>query len=513
MKIVTVDIETLHLDKNNARIHNQRNLEAIGGSIDEFGQVEPLVVQKSTGRVIGGNGRLEVLRKQGAQTVEIVEVDLDDKKSTALGLALNRTAELADWDTVTLQELTTGLEDFNLEGIGFDSAELDSILGELEEEPRAEPPEEFPEDDVIPHTPAVTKKVDIVTIGNHVLICGDCIEEMKALEDNSIDAICTDPPYGIGMMVMKWDCDVPGADFAKEALRVLKPGGHLVAFAATRTVHRLTVALEDAGFEIRDLLSWLTWQGFPKSHNISIQIDKRAGLMEDRGKGHSAYAVGDNFQDRDLQDPKAPNEELPEYRAKTPEAKQWKGWGTALKPAQEPAILCRKPIEGNIAANVVKWGTGGLNVDACRVPDGDPAWPGPENTKVPKGRYPANVYHCPKVSRSEREEGCEDLQGRTGAEAVKRKANTAGLKNPRAGAGRTAAHVKNHHPTVKPQNLMRWLVRLITPPGGTVLEPFAGSGTTLLAAERENCKSIGIEREPEYCDIARARLTAINGNA
>ena len=129
MKIVTVDIETLHLDKNNARIHNQRNLEAIGGSIDEFGQVEPLVVQKSTGRVIGGNGRLEVLRKQGAQTVEIVEVDLDDKKSTALGLALNRTAELADWDTVTLQELTTGLEDFNLEGIGFGSAELDSILG------------------------------------------------------------------------------------------------------------------------------------------------------------------------------------------------------------------------------------------------------------------------------------------------------------------------------------------------------------------------------------------------
>ena len=235
--------------------------------------------------------------------------------------------------------------------------------------------------------------------------------------------------------------------------------------------------------------------------------------MEDRGKGHSAYAVGDNFQDRDLQDPKAPNEELPEYRAKTPEAKQWKGWGTALQPAQEPAILCRKPIEGNIAANVVKWGTGGLNVDACRIPDGDPAWPGPENTKVPKGRYPANVYHCPKVSRSEREEGCEDLQGRTGAEAVKRKANTAGLKNPRAGAGRTAAHVKNHHPTVKPQNLMRWLVRLITPPGGTVLEPFAGSGTTLLAAERENCKSIGIEREPEYCDIARARLTAINGNA
>ena len=222
----------------------------------------------------------------------------------------------------------------------------------------------------------------------------------------------------------------------------------------------------------------------------------------------------------------------------SPEARRWSGWGTALKPAQEPAVLARKPLDGTVAENVLKWGTGGLNIDGCRYPGGDMAWPGPakdgDDLRRPigqpvnafewsrrqnpmlgvmssgsnLGRWPANIYHCPKPSRSEREDGCDDLPSMTGAQAVDRKQGSAGIDNPRAGAGRTAEHVRNHHPTVKPIRLMRWLVRLVTPPGGVLVEPFGGSGTTLIAAEREGFACVSAELEPKYCDIIRARLSA-----
>jgi site-specific DNA-methyltransferase (adenine-specific) len=336
-----------------------------------------------------------------------------------------------------------------------------------------------------------------------------------------------------------WDCEVPGEAFAREALRVLKPGGHLIAFAATRTVHRLTVALEDAGFEVRDQIGWLQWQGFPKSLDVSKAIDKGAGAEREvvgrgasgktaiGGDGGRALGGTDGAQGHDLTTPA------------TPDAQRWAGWGTALKPAQEPAILCRKPLEGTVAENVLKWGTGGINIDGCRIGYGDSAWPGPGDdfsgavfigsgdkfggfdsagsdvaaTGHALGRWPANIYHTPKPSRGEREEGCGGLQSRSREDVTGRKAGSAGQQHARSGMTRTG-EIGNHHPTVKPVALMRWLVRLVTPRGGVVLEPFAGSGTTLVAAEREAFDCLGFEREPAYCDIIRARVAgALNGGA
>jgi site-specific DNA-methyltransferase (adenine-specific) len=341
-----------------------------------------------------------------------------------------------------------------------------------------------------------------------------------------------------------WDCAVPGEDFAREALRVLKPGGHLIAFAATRTVHRLAVAIEDAGFEIRDQIAWLQWQGFPKSLDLSKAIDQHHGAER---AVVGSYEVTRDLSGGSWADLHGQKNNATQHKITAPataDAKKWAGWGTALKPSQEPAILARKPLEGTVAENVLRWGVGGLNIDRCRYAYGDSAWPGPNDKHagyangcggaefsvgvekhsnqefrsaawdMPEGgRWPANIYQCPKASRSEREAGCDDLPGKTGAAAVERKASTAGVDNPRAGAGRTAEHVKNHHPTVKPTALMRWLVRLVTPRGAVVLEPFCGSGTTLLAAELEGVTCWGIEREPGYCDIIRARHGGIVGEA
>ena len=371
------------------------------------------------------------------------------------------------------------------------------------------------------------------------LIVGDCIETMRAMPENSIDAIVTDPPYGIGFMSKNWDVAVPGEDWARECLRVLKPGGHLIAFAATRTVHRLTVAVEDAGFEIRDQIGWLQWQGFPKSLDASKSIDALHGAEREA----DTYS-GPNFKNAVYGSGMGGGVTIARGAPATPDAQRFEGYGTALKPAFEPAVLARKPLSGTVAANCLEWGTGGLNIDGCRYAYGDPAWPGPSgdcsgawdgtvstnigasggayistgkqhridiSANKPDGRWPANIYACPKPSRSEREQGCEELPGRTGAEAVERKEGTAGLDNPRTGAGRTADHVKNYHPTVKPVQLMRWLVRLVSPPAldgvpPVVLDPFLGSGTTGIAAMAEGVRFIGIERNPEYMDIAQARI-------
>ena len=317
---------------------------------------------------------------------------------------------------------------------------------------------------------------------------GDCLDVLAAMEPESVDAIVCDPPYGLGFLGRAWDALPPGEDWARLCLRVLKPGGHLVAFGGTRTVHRLATAIEDGGFEIRDLVSWLYWSGFPKSLDVSKAL---------------------------------------------PDAAQWEGYGTALKPAQEPAVLARKPLIGTVAANVLEHGTGALNIDGCRFAYGDEAWPGPQDnddtarspalvrntpTGIGKGlemggrgsdigRWPANIYAHPKASRSEREAGCERLPGRTGAEATDRTAGSAGLDNPRAGAGRTADRVKNHHPTVKPIGVMRWLCKLTGGQRGSViLDPFMGSGTTGCAAVLEGFDFIGIEREREYMQICEARI-------
>lgn len=384
---------------------------------------------------------------------------------------------------------------------------------------------------------------------------GDCLQVLKTFPDNSFDSVVTDPPYGLttnkkggtgvasinldspygrsrigtgngagGFMGMKWDSDVPPVEVWAECLRVLKPGGYLLAFAGTRTQHRMALRIEDAGFEIRDMIAWVYGSGFPKSKNL----------------------------DGDRQ-----------------------GWGTALKPALEPITVARKPLVGTVAANVLAHGTGALNIDACRIPSepmppntgagglprqhaDEQRGPGVVSNPHAAGRWPANLIHdgstevvalfpadagqaaplatrnsdktrnsygafagspdahfsphdtggsaarffyCAKASRKDRNEGCDELPQQRGGMV----SNTSGQHITRRDGYEPPA-AGNHHPTVKPTDLMAYLVRLVTPPGGKVLDPFTGSGSTGKAAVREGFEFVGIEREPPYLAIAEARI-------
>lgn len=383
------------------------------------------------------------------------------------------------------------------------------------------------------------------------LLHGDCLERLKELKDNSVDSVVTDPPYGLSFMGKKWDYDVPSVKVWAECLRVLKPGGHLLAFAGTRTQHRMAVRIEDAGFEIRDMIAWVYGSGFPKSHNLK----------------------GD-----------------------------WQGWGTALKPALEPITVARKPLIGTVAENVLKHGTGAINIDECRVGASGEDFSNLRGRPLMKinnsrtdeeslngaaqqealrklkdlGRWPANLIHdgseevvglfphtksgrmephhkrkaggpatfhnsspsecgknyggdsgsaarffyCAKASKRDRDEGCDHLpEHQEGLQLPRGKCPDCGAwKN--AGEQRCKCggewemtsnpppKARNNHPTVKPTDLMRYLCRLVTPPGGIVLDPFMGSGSTGKAASLEGFQFIGIEREAEYMEIAKARIEA-----
>jgi DNA modification methylase len=364
---------------------------------------------------------------------------------------------------------------------------------------------------------------------------GDCVAFMATLPAESVSSVVCDPPYGLGFMGKAFDKLGNGKAqqawherWLTEALRVLKPGGHLVAFGGQRTIHRLTCAAEDVGFEIRDTGSWLFYSGFPKSLDVSRAIDLAAGAVREvigvSARHDGGSGVGSSFVVSTV----VPNITAPS----TENAKKWQGWGTATKPALEPWVLCRKPLIGTVAETVLRYGTGALNIDACRYRYGDRAWPGPDDGTNPGtvfagdfgkngiygtgkavacgghdlGRWPANVYHCPKVSRAEREAGCEHLPARSGAEAVDREEGSAGTNSPSAGAGRTADAVRNHHPTLKPIELMAWLCRLVTQPGGVVLDPFAGSGSCGAAALQGGFRYLGAELDAEYVAIAEARI-------
>ena len=467
---------------------------------------------------------------------------------------------------------------------------------------------------------------------------GDCLDVLKTLADCSVDAIVTDPPYGLGkepdpvkvmaawvsqgyfevegsgFMGKKWDAFVPQPIIWKEVFRVLKPGGHLLAFAGTRTQDWMAMSLRFAGFEIRDMIAWVYGSGFPKSLDVSKAIDKGSGENRDRqlkftawmrstgitadqineatqssmashyltDKSQPAIATADLFDRLRPFLPDVPEEierlvcertgiEWTAYKQRevvgkgsgaistrkdlrvdngtvwgakssefdltapaTEAAKQWEGWGTALKPALEPITLARKPLIGTVAANVLEHGTGGLNIDGCRVGDEDMTaqfdreWNqdgtfgngkrASQGKLCAPGRWPANFihdnsdevlallgeaarfYYSPKASRDDRDEGCGALE----VKAVHRYGQGLGEgHDPNA-----PAMNRNPHPTVKPTDLMRYLCRLITPPGGIVLDPFAGSGSTGKAAMAEGFRFIGIEREAEYIEIARARISA-----
>jgi transcriptional regulator with XRE-family HTH domain len=424
------------------------------------------------------------------------------------------------------------------------------------------------------------------------------------LDAESVDAIVCDPPYGLSFMGKDWDHGVPGEAFWREALRVAKPGAHLVAFGGTRTYHRLAVAIEDAGWEIRDCLSWLYGSGFPKSHDVSKAMDKHGGAPPSwfgpwfrawrESNGITQKQVAALFPSKtggltgcvanwelgfNLPTPKqfnlirdtfglpfdtieAAEREvvgrgtsgttaiwseggMGDYTITAPAtdlARQWQGWGTALKPAWEPVILARKPLIGTVAANVAQYGTGGINVDGCRIgtdiitTQGGDKFPKiygkyatcPESTH--SGRWPANV--C----LDEEAAGMLDAQTgelTSGANPTRRgsakfrtaygdfvgQAECAPARGVDAGGAsrffysakasrkeREAGCETNGHPCVKPIFLMRWLCRLVTPKGGLILDPFTGSGTTGCAAVLEGFRFVGVEREPEYAAIAEKRI-------
>lgn len=370
------------------------------------------------------------------------------------------------------------------------------------------------------------------------LLKGDCFQKLKELEDNSVDSVVTDPPYGIGFMNKEWDSPkkhkeliereqkrseerykegkspakggftkgvqpglpIGGAkegkwfeewseQWAKEAYRVLKPGGYLVSFCAPRMYHRMASGIEDAGFEIRDQIMWVFGSGFPKSHNIGHKVD------------------------------------------------EYKGWGTALKPAHEPIVMARKPFKGNVANNVLEWGVGGINVDGCRIDTTDYLGGGtmggifgngkeaskPEAGSI--GRFPANIIFDEEAGKILDEQSGITSQGHWPKGKTKGFGEFGGGESTYEGVGpkdkekggasrffycpkssKKDRNEGNIHPTVKPTDLMGYLIRLITPKGGLVLDPFMGSGSTGKAAIREGMSFIGIEREDEYMEIAKSRI-------
>ena len=453
------------------------------------------------------------------------------------------------------------------------------------------------------------------------LLLGDCLDKLKELDDNSVDSIVTDPPYGLGFMGKDWDTfdksqfgkkgeegendlknkknfkilpryNTDGLydftkDWAKECYRVLKPGGHLLSFAGSRTYHKICMGIEDAGFEIRDQLMWIYGSGFPKSMNVGMKVDEKLGnkrkLIErpkseqrpnadnsrDKNKDIGGFAMSDN-------------------KYKSVGNSEWEGWGTALKPAHEPIVMARKPLsEKTVVDNVLEWGTGGINIDDSRIgtdeqlgrfqKDGHgPLSPkhGFNNNSMsdgdkfiegnPRGRFPANIifdeeagkildeqtgilksgfmkagtqrimsegdantyghydsdttyndtygdsggasrfFYCPKTSKTDRNEGLDDFEEKSRSDANKMMGKSGNFKTG-SGNDRTT-EFKNNHPTVKPTDLMLYLIRMVTPKGGTTLDPFMGSGSSGKAAVRGGFDFVGVEREEEYMKIAKARI-------
>ena len=375
----------------------------------------------------------------------------------------------------------------------------------------------------------------------NIIINKDCIEAMKEMPENSVDSIVTDPPAGIGFMGKEWDNKGSLLGFQefiyqtfKECLRVLKPGGHAFVWAIPRTSHHTAMGLERAGFEIRDIVNHIFGSGFPKSLNIGKQVDKILGNNRE---------VIKKYKTRDIRNAGLMDKKGSMIVTQTKGNSIGEGWGTALKPAVEHWILCRKPLsEKNVASNVLKWGTGGINIDGCRIAIRDDdenhrhnpskgnkgknsmfGLGGHEGNLQQHGRFPANVildeeagkmldeqsgsstsrfFYQAKASKKERNYGLEEFEDKIGG-GMKGTENQTLL----TGSGNIRNNkMKNHHPTVKPIKLMRYLVRLVTPSGGIVLDPFLGSGTTAIACVQEGVKFIGIEKEKEYVEIAKARI-------
>ena len=557
---VWLDIDDLIPWDQNPRV-NEHAIDEVAKSIKRFGFASPIIARKEDNTIIAGHTRWQAAQSLGLDRVPVRFMDLDPADAKLLAIADNKLGEYADWDNDLLAEVLSDLSDYgsDLTETGFSEQELEELLnfdmgddydmdGDFDDDKNLDHHDEIPE-----NAESMFKEGDDISVGKHRIICGDCVNVLRNMPDASVDAIVTDPPYGIDYMARKWDASTPESEWAAECFRVLKNGGHIISFGATRTIHRVTTVLENSGFEIRDIISWVYESGFPKSKNLSKSIDQHFNMEREviaqqkvtgsakpsKGKsGHNTtYTRSFKAEERD-----SSPVYLPITKPASEEAKKWEGWGTALKPAQEPAVLARKPMkESSVTENVIKHGIGGINIDACRFPYNDPCWIGKFSEK-PKdylngpggkhfkdsgmekvtgedhlsettdfrnrpllandiGRFPANIFYCKKPNVKEREIGCDTLT----------KKDSKGHMNVNNGAGERfdggpTPKRGNNHPTVKPIKLMNWLVKLVTPLHGVVVDTYCGSGTTMVAAEIAGIKSIGIELNPEYCDIIYARL-------
>ena len=404
---------------------------------------------------------------------------------------------------------------------------------------------------------------------------GDCLVKLKEIADNSVDAIITDPPYELGFMGKKWDSSgiAYNVEMWKECLRVLKPGGHLLSFGGTRTYHRMAVAIEDAGFEIRDMINWCYGSGFPKSLNVGKAYDKKMGNKREvvgelklTGTARNKYTIGAKTSSAIASNYKIDKTLTDITKGTSP----YEGLGTALKPAHEPICMARKPLsEKTVVDNVIKWGTGGIEIDECRIPtpprltgtrrDGDEinahptSFSGSNSRQLQtdydrrvlennQGRFPANVLcqddalndgEITKNKMSKKNDNRKNKNNSMFIDGIHNPENSytdSGSKSryfdidvwnekygllqfPKASKKERNKGCKDlekgcFHPTVKPLALMRYLVTLVSRKGQTVLDPFAGSGTTLVACKELGRNYIGIELEEEYVPIIEARLKA-----
>jgi site-specific DNA-methyltransferase (adenine-specific) len=383
------------------------------------------------------------------------------------------------------------------------------------------------------------------------ILTGDNRELLKSFPDNHFDSIVTDPPYGIDFLGKAWDANTGALATYQECLRVLKPGGHILAFSAARTYHHLAVTVEQAGFEIRDQIMWIYSSGFPKSQDIGRSIQRGIKGSEyhskeewEKLKGYKGMPSGDSTFGHSNQTDGQKSAGLSGKVVKVtdPVAQAWSGWGTALKPAHEPIVMARKPIKLSIAKNCLQWGVGAVNIDACRIPvegpdtrgGGSDGWDRVEFGQAEPnksdgtgyepnelGRFPSNVigdiplyqkyFYCPKVSRAERHVGFDDPGPMFQGDRFDVYMPTAGKTDPNKQISAVEKKVEgkgNNHPTVKPIELMKYLIQLVTPPGGHVLDPFNGSGSTGCAAVELDMDYTGIELDAKYVDIACKRIQA-----
>lgn len=669
-EITLVPLDEIKLNPKNRNIHTDEQIERLAKIYEYQGFRNPGTISNRSGILIAGEGRYRAAQLRGMKAIPCIFQDFEDEaQELAYGISENAisewsildragiNADLADIGPIDLDLL--GMKEFTLDPIPFENDEdqedeefSDEEKSEEEKEKQIEENEQIPEK-IDPRT----KENDHFRIGMHQLYNGDCLERMKLLENESVDSLVSDPPAGISFMSKSWDDDKGGSKewiawmsrVMQQAFRVLKPGAHGLVWAIPRTSHWTATALEDAGFEIRDVVTHLFGSGFPKSMDISKAIDKQAGAEREVIGTRTGVSVGNTETYSGKGNCGFSESEFSITTPSTPEAKQWQGWGTSLKPASEHWLLVRKPIsEDTVAKNVIKFGTGGINIDVSRIGTHDNLNGGAysiesernptsyllgstgKEYKAPSGRFPSNLllshnsdcvevgvkkvkggsgwsktgskesentsmngknydrepkpdnfvnpdgtetiaafectegcpiklldeqsgdlgksqggndrfrggYHfkdsgkgkpcgfgdsggasrffqnflyCAKPSKSEKNDGCEGLP-----EKESQSTGWSGESMPlrQDGSERKMPKNSNTHPTVKSLKLMSYLINMITPPNGTLLDCFGGSGTTLVAAHLNGFRSILFEQSCEYCDIILARaekVTQIKG--